>query len=253
MKYVALITSIFISSLSYGFECSKHLPLGEHSSIKIDHLACHDGFALAYDNENKVPVWVAYSITADSVHGLNVKRKNNFRVDPNLSKNNQSKAADYKHSGYDRGHMAPSATIDYSRVANDDTFLYSNMAPQLAGFNRNMFGNKGVWGRLEHDIRKWVKKRHSLYVVSGTYFSGQESFVGNHVGIPSAFYKIVVDIDKNEAIAFWLPHEEQTAAKLPSYQVTISQIENKTGVDFFTGISDQQQRSLRNQLTYHNF
>ncbi len=224
-----------------------------HSSSEVDHLSCLDGFALGYDNENKVPVWVAYSITADSVHGTNVKRKNNFKVDTGLSNFNRSKASDYKRSGYDRGHMAPSGTIDYSREANDQTFLYSNMAPQLAGFNRDMYGNQGAWGRLEHDIRNWVSKRRALYVVSGTYFNGSESYIGNHVGVPSAFYKIIVDIDKGQAIAFWLPHEEQTANKLASYQVTIAEIEDKTGVDFFTGISAQQQLSLRNNLNHHSF
>jgi len=109
-----------------------------------------------------------------------------------IPKDFRSNARDYRRSGYDRGHLAPSGSIDFSRTANDETFLYSNMVPQLPGFNRDKYGKNGVWGKVEHLERLWVKQRGELYIIAGTYVAkqraGQIKVIGNGVAVPDLFF-----------------------------------------------------------------
>jgi endonuclease G len=238
IKSVAVTGLFLIAQASNSADCDKHLVFGIPAGGDGDKVLCYSGFALSYDYEMKVPSWVSYTLTKQSVHGTNVKRKNNFKIDRNIPRQFASSGSDYSKSGYDRGHMAGSAQIDYSRAANDETFLYSNMAPQLAGFNRNMMGHKGSWGRIEDLVRKWIYKRESLNVISGTYFDDSPTFIGNGVGIPTAFYKIVIDTTSGDSISFWLPHVENTAFELASNIVSINDIESLTGIDFLSKIPD---------------
>lgn len=142
------------STTDAAFDCGEHTRFGiPHQS---DQLLCHEGYALGYDYANRIPDWVSYAISNTSANGGNVGR-GNFRVDKSIPAKYRSSNTDYKKSGYDRGHLAPSGSIDYSRAANDDTFFYSNMTPQLPGFNRDMQGYTGVWGRVERFERTWER------------------------------------------------------------------------------------------------
>jgi endonuclease G len=229
-------------------DCDLHLPFGVPSGGSGDKVLCYAGFALSYDYEMKVPSWVSYSLTKKSVHGTNVKRKNNFKIDQNLPRQFASSGSDYSRSGYDRGHMVGSAQIDYSRAANDETFLYSNMAPQLAGFNRDMMGHEGAWGRVEGLVRKWVYKHDSLMVISGTYFNDEPKYIGNGVGVPSSFYKIILNPTTGDTVSFWFPHVEDTGDQIASYIVSIDEIEKRTGIDFLARVDDAQENYVEKKI-----
>ena len=222
-------------------DCDYHLPFGLPAGGSGDKVLCYSGYALSYDYEMKVPSWVSYTLTKDSVHGVNVPRKNSFKIDRNLPRQFASSGLDYSKSGYDRGHMAGSAQIDYSRAANDETFLYSNMTPQLAGFNRDMLGHEGAWGRVEGLVRKWVYKHDKLTVIAGTYFGENPVFIGKDVGVSTASYKIIIDTTTGESVSFWFPHKAETADQVADYIVSIDLIEIKTGIDFLSRINDPQE------------
>jgi len=81
-----------------------------------------------------------------------------------------------------------------------ESFLLSNMTPQLPGLNRQ------GWRYLESYIREWTNERGKLYVVTGVLFEGNHGIIGNGVHLPSHFYKIVYDSVGVDAIAFLVPH-----------------------------------------------
>lgn len=219
-----------------GRDCHNHLVYGvPHRS---DLILCRRGYAIGYNFQMRTADWVSYYITSQSVHGPNVERLDNFRVDRDVPKAFRSSNTDYGGSGYDRGHMAPSASIDFSREANDETFLYSNMTPQRAGFNRNMMGHTGVWGAIEDAERAWVRNRDSLYIIAGTFYGDMPDTIGRGVSVPSNFFKIVFDPARLEAIAFWMPQDENTAHLMATYIVSIDSIEDATGFDFLSTIVD---------------
>ena len=219
-----------------GHSCGRHLMWG--IPLMADAVLCRDGYALGYDFGFRTPSWVSYYLTNESAHGTNVPREDRFLTDRELPREFRSGPSDYERSGFDRGHMAPSAAIDYSRRANDQTFLYSNMAPQAPVFNRNSHGHTGAWGALEDRVRSWVRTRE-LLVIAGTYAHGEGPVIGRGVRVPDAFYKIIYDPVSVQAIAFWMPQDIDSAHQLHAYVKTIDQIEEWTGADFLAPLTDQ--------------
>lgn len=248
IKYLVLAGSLLLTHTATAAGCDTHFVFGIPAGGSGDKVLCYSGYALSYDYEMKVPSWVSFTITKESVHGTNVKRAKSFKIDRNIPRQYSSSSSDYSRSGYDKGHMAGSAQIDFSRQANNETFLYSNMSPQLPGFNRDMMGYTGAWGRVEGLVRKWVYKHESLNVVAGTYFDDNPKFIGEGVGIPTAFYKVIIDTTTGDSIAFWFPHVENTADELASYIVSINDIESRTGIDFFSKIPDEHEEFIEDTI-----
>lgn len=238
-----LLTTFAFASSSES--CARSEPLGALPGA--DQVLCYTGFAVGYSYDLRIPIWASYSITNSSANGLNVERRDRFRESPEIPEQYRSLLSDYRGSGYDRGHMAGSATIDFSRSANDETFFLSNIVPQRPGFNRDGFGMKGVWGYLENETRDWVSERKRLYVVSGAIASG-ENRIGSGVAVPEWFYKIFIDLNTGESLAFLMPHEENTREQAASYLTSIDAIEKLSGLDFFARIVDAQEKKLESRV-----
>src|SRR6056297_3514043 len=175
----------------------------------------HHHYTLSYDEQHEQAEWVAYELTASEVNG-SYDRTDNFRRDPNVETGSPS-LADFKGSGYDRGHLAPAADMSFSHTAMSESFYLSNMSPQEASFNR------GIWRQLESQVRDWASENGSVYVVTGGILDGNYQDIGyNDVTVPTHYYKIVLDYDGNDskAIAFILPNKKGTKS-LEEYAVSI--------------------------------
>jgi len=241
MKNTVLLTLAVVFSLpTFAQTCGKHLDVGLPSE-QPDQLLCRDGYAVGYNYQTKNADWVAYHITAESVNA-SYKRSNSFKEDSELPDYARSTLADYSGSGYDRGHLAPSATMDFSQDSMKQSFLMSNMSPQLPGFNRV------GWRILEEHVRDLANEYNELYVVTGPIYQGNESAIGSNVIIPSAFYKVILDPAFNEAIAFIVPHRDVSSSELASFVTTIDAVEQQTGLDFFSLIANSTEESMEAQL-----
>ena len=239
------------SSLSNQSEitsCGRHLLFGIPD--KSDQVLCREGYALGYSYDYKIPLWVSYSVTAESAAMKIGDREaaGGFTEDENIPAEFRSKNSDYKSTGYDKGHMAPNAVMDFNLKSQKESFLLSNMAPQLPGFNRNMFEYHGVWGYVEDLERMWIKRRGELIVIAGTYVATDAEYIGDEVAVPSNFYRILFDPVKLESLAFWFPHDVNTADNIASYLTSIDDIESKTGIDFFNFINSDIQATLESKL-----
>lgn len=153
----------------------------------------------------------------------------------------RSTLADYKGSGYDRGHLAPSATMDFTQESMKQSFLMSNMSPQLPGFNRV------GWRVLEEHVRDLANEYNELYVVTGPIYQGNEGTIGNGVVIPSAFYKVILDPSFDEAIAFIVPHRDVSSSELANFITTIDEVERQTGLDFLL------KRQIASKTTWNQY
>ncbi|EIE5875671.1 DNA/RNA non-specific endonuclease [Vibrio parahaemolyticus] len=222
MILVSLVTLLSFPTLAET--CGQHLDKGIPSS-NSDQFLCRDGYAVGYNYNTKNADWVAYHITAESVNITN-KRSNAFQEDTEMPDYARSTLADYKGSGYDRGHLAPSATMDFTQESMKQSFLMSNMSPQLPGFNRV------GWRVLEEHVRDLAN------VVTGPIYQGNEGTIGNGVVIPSAFYKVILDPSFDEAIAFIVPHRDVSSSELANFITTIDEVERQTGLDFFAQTPD---------------
>ncbi|EKM33236.1 putative endonuclease [Vibrio harveyi] len=237
MKNIILVSLVTLLSFPTLAEtCGQHLDKGMPST-NSDQFLCRDGYAVGYNYDTKNADWVAYHITAESVNITN-KRSNSFKEDTEMPDYARSTLADYKGSGYDRGHLAPSATMDFTRESMKQSFLMSNMSPQLPGFNRV------GWRVLEEHVRDLANEYNELYVVTGPIYQGNEGTIGNGVVIPSAFYKVILDPSFDEAIAFIVPHRDVSSSELANFITTIDEVERQTGLDFFAQTPDSIEDSM---------
>ncbi|GAB5525053.1 MAG: hypothetical protein Roseis2KO_29250 [Roseivirga sp.] len=196
-------------------------------------------YTIRYSEEHEQAMWVAYPLSADSLRQDKLPRTDDFRKDPRV-RTGSAQLADYKGSGYDRGHLAPAADFSYDDFALSQSFYLSNMSPQAPSFNR------GIWKKLEEKVRDWAMSNDNIYVVTGPVLNKTFKTIGpNEVSIPEYYYKIVLDIQKPDikAIAF-LMKNEKSSASLQSFVVTIDSIESLTGLDFFPSMPDDLEDSL---------
>ena len=125
----------------------------------------HEGYSLLYDEDHEQASWVAYELEASDIQGA-VGRTDDFREDPTVA-THSAELADYKYSGFDRGHLIPAGDATRSASAMSATFYLSNMSPQDPGFNR------GGWRVLESYVRRWARDNEAVYVVTGPYTGEQ--------------------------------------------------------------------------------
>ena len=147
----------------------------------------------------------------------------------------------FRGSGYDHGHIVASADRQYSREANRQTFFLTNMQPQ-----RNIF-NAGVWEAMESQVRRWNRSgfRDTLYVCKGGTIDTPANILTtlrNGLIVPRYFFMAL--LCKNsvgyKALAFWVEHlnEDHSEDPLGNYVVSIRELEQLTGIDFFCNLPD---------------
>jgi len=211
------------------------LRTGYPQASTTDTILSYTGFDLAYNEENEQAAWVVYVLTREEIESGIVERSDNFRSDTNLSTGSAS-LADYRGSGFDRGHLAPAGDMQWASEAMSESFLMSNMSPQLPAFNR------GVWKRLETEVRNWAREKDSIYVITGPVLAPIDSFIGdNQVGIPLYYFKVLVDLSPpdHSVIAFLLPHSASSDSLL-QFAIPVDSLEQITGYEFFAAAPDQE-------------
>jgi endonuclease G len=185
---------------------------------------CHVGYAVLHDDKLLVPRWVAYRLTGPHTLGC-IARGNNFHADENLPEGQRATPTDYKGSGFDQGHQAPAQDFAWNADRMSDSFSMANMAPQLPGLNR------AQWERIEETVRTWATDRGELIVYVGPMLANTSHTIGkDKVVVPTAFWKVVVDPDKREALAFVLPNRSVAKGKLEPWQSDIADVEQAAGV-----------------------
>jgi endonuclease G len=197
-----------------------------------DKVIFHAGYSLLYNEADEQASWVAYELTDTETIKL-YKRTNKFVVDPSVQTGSASQA-DYKGSGYDRGHLAPAADMGWSALTMQESFYYSNMSPQEPGFNR------GIWKNLEEKVRDWALENKKIYIVTGPVLTNGLPKIGpSQVAVPEYFYKVILDYSAPtlKGIAFLMPNHSSTKS-LQSYAVSIDIIEKRTGINFFPSLTN---------------
>eukprot|EP00094_Tigriopus_californicus_P012825 TCALIF_12400-PA protein Name:"Similar to Exog Nuclease EXOG, mitochondrial (Mus musculus)" AED:0.13 eAED:0.13 QI:88/0.5/0.33/1/1/1/3/0/185 len=91
---------------------------------------CYSNHCLEYDGSRKVPIWVAEHISRDKVAD---RKRSKFKPDPALAQLIQANNDDFWNSGWSRGHMAPAGNNKHCQQSMDETFLLSNIVPQVGG------------------------------------------------------------------------------------------------------------------------
>lgn len=179
--------------------------------------------------------------------------RTSWRTDPRLAPRDQLADRFYDHNDYDKGHLnrrddtAWGATLAEAIKANDDTFFYTNAAPQHFLFNQSDdFTSAGLdlWGDLENHISKQgLAQRARLSLFNGPVFGDHDKPLHDAL-VPLKFYKIVIWKDEDEppgAVGFVLdqadlvaslPEEAIDPGRFEIRQRRIADIEAELDLDF---------------------
>jgi endonuclease G, mitochondrial len=215
------------------------------SSSGCDQLVQHTAYILCYSEQDEQARWVAYRLTKQMCDSNTVLRKDKFIPDPMVT-TGSAVTADYKNSGYDRGHLCPAGDMNWSRQTMEESFYMSNMSPQLHEFNA------GIWEKLEHRVRKWAVRRGEVFVVAGGVLTKDLSKIGmkNSISVPGYFYKIIYSAKNGgSAIAFIIPHNACTGKSYTDFAVTVDSVEKVTGIDFFPQLPDSTETRMESSLS----
>lgn len=198
-----------------------------------DQIVFNRHYVLGYSYYFRQAKW-ALEIVDPDTPGLD--RSDNFRSDYRIPEMFRADLVDYTGSGYDRGHLIASANQIETELQNSETFLLSNMSPQKPGFNR------GVWKRLEGEVRRLDKKDGVLetYVICGPifYFDQEVVSIGTDdenevtIPVPNAYFKSVLTENRSGALRMWsfILANEASDAELETFLVPTERVERMAGI-----------------------
>lgn len=218
----------------------------------ISDFFAREAYAVGYDRRTRNPAWTAEHLTSDNVkriggdHDGPDRSHSSFHEDLAIPSQFRAKLSDYFRSGYDRGHMVPAADAKRSQAAMDQTFLLSNIAPQVGeGFNRD------YWAHLEGLVRQLTKSFQDVYVFTLPLYLPKEDpitkktivsyeVIGNppNVAVPTHFAKVVFaaggkldPTEKGALGSFVLPNDKiSNDQPLTSFEVPVESVEKSAGL-----------------------
>lgn len=207
-----------------------------------DQVIDHRFFKIVYDPHMRLARYVSYDLKSEDLKKKSFKRKDRFRLDPLLLKMKLPAVipSEYTKSGYDKGHLAPSADFSWDEKANDLTFVMSNMAPQKPGLNRDS------WRRLEEKVRKWACGEKHVSVITGPIFKKDLLQLKSGLIIPDEFFKIVIDQTPPRKFIAFVYHQNDKGDVLHQRIVPLMKIENATKLSFnkfFESFNPNEKRS----------
>ena len=248
--------------------------LFDNSAIEIpkatvvfpEQILVREGYTTSYNKETKCAKWVAWKLTKEHTYGdyhrsgvpyydENYKVIGIGKVNENVVRNSyivdkeagppRQEFSDWYDApaNTDHGHICPAADNKWSKAAINQSFLLTNMCPQDHDLNG------GDWATLEDRCRGWARRYGEIYIAAGpVFFNGITKTMGaNKVGVPDAFYKVVLYLGKSpKALGFIFPNNG-THHRLEEYLLSVDEVEQVTGFDFFHNLPDDVENIIEAQ------
>lgn len=235
---------------------SQHLLFGNPSdaiadpSMADNYLIVGHDYALSYNKTRGTANWVSWKLSTASLGSA--ERQDDFRADDRLPAGwYRVDGNDYRGSGYDRGHLVPSADRTDDVTSNSSTFLMTNIIPQASKNNRE------TWRELEEYCRELVDRGYELYIIAGVY-GGSKQIAAKNVTVPSQTWKVVAALTPGQrpesvtkdAIVFAVdvPNNNRISSDWRRYQVSIDTLEAKTRLDLLEVLPDAIEAVLESQV-----
>ena len=160
--------------------------------------------------------------------------------------------------------MIPNASRNGIRNMQLQTFYVTNAVPQI----QEKF-NGGIWQSLEGTLQT-IGKTEEIYIVTGVAFKkvGENKTVSyttakedtKQIPVPNYFYKVVLKVEMSgsnvtsaSTIGFWFEHTEYVNDTFTNYAVSVDQIEEWTGMDFFVNLPDSVEASAETNANWSSF
>jgi endonuclease G len=245
-----------VVAVETGITGSIHVALGlpVDGDPSDDVLLDHGEFVVSYNPSRLEPNWVAWRLVAEDLGTAH--RSNDFHQDERLPLDRlRVDPLDYRGSGYDRGHLCPSADRTSSVAANRTTFVMTNIQPQTHALNA------GPWERLETYERALVGQGRQVFIVAGGLFSAAAApqTIGPGIAVPTASFKVLVVLEAGQGpadVTAWttmyaviMPNTVAAArTKWPQYLVTVDEVERQSGYNFLSRVAEPVQQLVESRL-----
>ena len=233
MKFLGkllLLSSLWLplSASALFDQCKDLFPAQQvPSTTQVGRDLCFDDFAIYYSPSDKKPIYTVERLNGEQLQAPHPRRTNQFYEEARLPAHERALLADYRGSGYDRGHNVPAGDMTRER-GMAQSFSLANMMPQARQ------NNQGIWAkRVEEPTRMYIKRAEgNVYVFTGSI--GHAGSIGkSRVTIPSHLYKLVYDPNKKLAWAYWVENTDDAQMSAP---ISYAELVQKTGIDFHLSI-----------------
>jgi endonuclease G len=201
---------------------------------------CFTGFAVMHSGITLTPLWSAEHLTKSRLDAAaQLPRVNSFHAEARLRTAERATLADYKASGWDRGHMAPNGDMP-NKKAQRESFSLANIIPQAPKINQNL------WEGIESAVRNSVRRGTGLYVITGPLFEGNAlEQLNGRVLVPTSVFKAIYDPDNGTAGAYVAPNAKQSRT-MEIETVSIAELEKRLGIILFPLMPDQMKQTPMN-------
>ena len=212
--------------------------------------------SLDYSDTLGGPVWASWDLTAGDVGGSG--RNSTYYTDTNLPLTfYRVTTSDYNGVGtnnFNRGHLCPSDDRTDTTNDNKQVFYMSNIMPQSA------LNNQGVWGNFE-DYCRSLLATNELLITCGPSGFGTAQIPSGKAYIGSNVWKVVVCVPltggtavsrittATRVIAISIPNVTNgLSSTWQTYLTAPKNIEQDTGLTFFTALNSNLAAVLRTQI-----
>ncbi len=204
-------------------------------------------YTLSYNSSKGTPNWVSWHL--NRAWTGNEGRCNCFMQDTSLPDSFFSPTEnDYRRSGFQRGHICPSADRDATPQENANTYFMTNMAPQARG------NNLGPWADFERYLRSLTRRGNEVHIIAGIAGTGgvgtrgyRETISNGNINVPDSFWKVALvlpngsdDISRvttsTRVIAVNMPNDQGISNDWRDFITTVDDIERLTNHDFFENV-----------------
>lgn len=205
-------------------------------------------FSVEWDCDKRSQRWTCYQMHRG--YSGKYSRESDFFFDATNLNSNEYWGEYTRFPGYDRGHICPSGDRTASEEMNSQTFVMTNMQPQYHKFNSfdKKTGDNGLWVRMENQLRKWADKlsaTDTIFVCKGGTIDSEANIITRIDGkliVPKYFYMAILRKSSfgYAGMAFWSEQKNawRTNETLRSHAISISELEKRTGIDFFCNLPD---------------
>jgi len=242
---------------------SVHLTMGNPSGANTSYsnlLLVKPQYATSHNCYRGTPNWVSWQLNTSWLGSTD--RQDDFRADTTLPSGcYRVSGSSYSGSGFDRGHMAPSADRTNTTTNNSATFLMTNMIPQAPN------NNQVVWANLENYCRDLVRNQNKeLYIIAGSYGTGGTGSNGyrttidnGNVTVPNRTWKVIVVLDRpnsgassvtnnTRVITVNIPNAQNVNSNWRNYRVSVDSIESATGYNLLSQVSSSVQSVIESRV-----
>lgn len=220
-----------------------------NSAQPHNYLISRPQYALAYDRYLGTPIWASWHLAASDL-GTVERYAGQFIPDTSLPPGwQQLQHRDYTGSGYDRGHMVPSADRTSTQANNEATFILTNIVPQAPA------NNQGPWADLEGHLRDLVRAGNEAYIIAGPQ-GVLEVFADGVPTVPEAVWKVAVVLPEGSddlaritrqttVIAVLMPNDDTVEGHAwQDYTTSVVCIEAQTSLDLLAALPDSVEQEL---------